>query len=162
MPASVRRLFDATCVGLTGVVPWGTRVPLGEPGVYVVAMSDDPDAMITSEQCPVSDEAVDQLLAARPELRLDGARPTRDKLATRLAAMWLPSETVLYVGLASASTSSRVAAYYRTPLGARSPRAGGWPLKTLSMLANLGGCFLLPANGKIAQGGVSPPHASIP
>jgi hypothetical protein len=32
--------------------------------------------MITSEQCPVSDEAVDQLLGARPELLLDGARPT--------------------------------------------------------------------------------------
>ncbi len=115
----------------------GDQVPLDEPGVYVVAMSDDPDGMITSEQCPVSGEAVDQLLGARPELLLDGARPTRDELATRLAAMWLPSETVLYVGLASASTSSRMAAYYRTPLGARSPHAGGWPLKTLSILADL-------------------------
>ncbi len=115
----------------------GDQVPLDEPGVYVVAMSDDPDGMITSEQCPVSGEAVDQLLGARPELLLDGARPTRDELATRLAAMWLPSETVLYVGLASASTSSRVAAYYRTPLGAPSPHAGAWPLKTLSILADL-------------------------
>ncbi len=32
----------------------GDQVPLDEPGVYVVAMSDDPDGMITSEQCPVS------------------------------------------------------------------------------------------------------------
>jgi hypothetical protein len=27
--------------------------------------------------------------------------------------------------------------YYKTPLGARRPHAGGWPLKTLSILSEL-------------------------
>ncbi len=41
-------LFDAASVGLAAVVPWGTSVPLNEPGVYVVAISDEPDAMLTA------------------------------------------------------------------------------------------------------------------
>ncbi|MCY7288361.1 MAG: hypothetical protein LH624_08960 [Cryobacterium sp.] len=77
------------------------------------------------------------MLTTRPELRLDSARPTVEQLAARLASMWMPDETVLYIGLAGTSLSTRVTAYYRTPLGARSPHAGGWPLKTLSLLPRL-------------------------
>ncbi|OBJ58247.1 hypothetical protein A9W95_11905 [Mycobacterium sp. 1423905.2] len=72
-----------------------------------------------------------ELLDARHELLLDGQRPSRDQLAERIASMWLPDETVLYVGLAGTSVAERVRQYYNTPLGARKPHAGGWPLKTL-------------------------------
>jgi hypothetical protein len=37
----------------------------------------------------------------------------------------------------AAALSDRVAEYYTTPLGARSPHAGGWPLKTLTNLSEL-------------------------
>ncbi len=88
-------------------------------------------------ECPISAAAVETLLAARPELRLDGRRPSASELADRVASFWLPDEVVLYVGLAGSSVASRVAQYYRTPLGARRPHAGGWFLKLLSNLAEL-------------------------
>jgi hypothetical protein len=89
--------------------------------------------------------AVDQLLAVRPELTLDGARPTREQLIERLAAFWFPDEVVVYIGLAGArknrpgqgELAKRVCEYYNTPLGANGPHAGGWPLKTLACLDDL-------------------------
>lgn len=51
--------------------------------------------------------------------------------------MWLGDEVVVYIGLAGTSLRRRVGDYYKTPLGARPPHAGGWPLKTLSVLDQL-------------------------
>ena len=39
--------------------------------------------------------------------------------------------------MAGTSLADRVGAYYKTPLGARRPHAGGWPLKTLGVLDEL-------------------------
>lgn len=134
MPSSVSDLFSAADVAWLGVVPWGTPPPTTKPGVYVVAQSEDRYAAAASgRRCPVATSAIDELLAARPELRVDGCRPSGPELAARLAAMWLPDELVRYIGLAT-SLSKRVGQYYRTPLGARSPHAGGWALKCLEDL----------------------------
>ena len=70
-------------------------------------------------------------------LRLDGERPTSKALAARLAAFWLPTETVLYVGLSTASLGGRIAAYYQTDLGDRRPHAGGHWIKTFHSLDGL-------------------------
>src|SRR2546429_470324 len=77
-------------------------------------------------RCPLSTRALDDMLAARAELTLDGARPDRSALRRRLAGFWLADETVLYLGLAGTSVRARVRQYYKTPLGARRPHAGGW------------------------------------
>lgn len=128
-------LLSSAAQSWMGAVPWGTRVPLNNPGVYLVALSETPDLLTNQDHCPISGTAVQELLDARPELRLDGYRPDTAELTDRLASMWLGDETVLYVGLAGTSVANRVSQYYRTPLGARRPHAGGWPLK---VLANLG------------------------
>jgi hypothetical protein len=150
MPSTVGSLFAAASVTRTGVVPWGTRILLSQDGgmgtgVYVVALTDEVDSLEHAvSACPLSEDALEELLAARPELTLDGKRPDRRELAHRLAAFWCADEVVLYVGLAGprervtiSELSDRVAEYYGTPLGARSPHAGGWPLKTLTNLSGL-------------------------
>src|SRR5207248_1103596 len=81
--------------------------------------------------CSLSDQAIEELLAVRPELTVDGARPTAEQLKKRLSEFWLPDEHVVYIGLA-ACLSDRVGDYYGTPLGAARPHAGGWFLKTLA------------------------------
>jgi len=106
-------------------------VPRDEKGVYAVAL---PKAL---KKCPISTSALEELLDARKELTLDGERPDVNMLDRRLAAFWLPDEVVLYVGLAGTSLRKRVGQYYRTRLGARSPHAGGWFLKVLSVLPEL-------------------------
>lgn len=152
MPSSVAEIFAAARAVPAGVVPWGT--PPARPteseapttGLYVVSLTDRPESAAGAlGDAPISAAAIDALLAVRPELTLDRARPTREQLAERLAAFWLPDEVIVYIGLAGPRASrppegevaKRVGEYYKTPLGARSPHAGGWPLKTLSCLNQL-------------------------
>jgi hypothetical protein len=150
VPTTVRALFEAAGIATSGVVRWGVTIPSsrgGSPdtGVYVVALTDDLDSTDGAVAiCPISRNAVQALLDDRPELALDGKRPDVDALIARLTAFWLPDEVVVYIGLAGprqrtkiSALSDRVAEYYSTPLGARSPHAGGWPIKTLATLNDL-------------------------
>lgn len=133
MSSTVGALLRSAGLAWGGSVPWGVPVPEHETGVYLVSLAADPDGLgPTREVAPVSRSAVRELLECRPELTVDGSRPTEAVVADRLAAFWLADESVLYIGLAGRSTlGGRVNAYYTTPLGARSPHAGGWFLKTL-------------------------------
>jgi hypothetical protein len=141
----VASLFASADLQLDGVVPWGFRIPRTasgtSTGIYVVALTDNADTTEAAiADCPISRTAIHTLLEVRPELMLDGTRPDAASLAERLTSFWLPSEVVLYVGLAgprkrmptAGELAKRVGEYYATPLGARAPHAGGWPLKTLA------------------------------
>lgn len=137
MPSTVRETLAAAGLSPEGGESWGTRIPATGAGVYVVALTADAEANYpTLETCPISEEAVDLLLETRPELNLDDERPDARALSARVSGFWLPDEVILYIGLAGTSLRKRVSEYYRTPLGARKPNAGGWFLKLLS---NLGG-----------------------
>jgi transcription elongation factor GreA len=83
---------------------------------------------------PVDPAVVGRWIDELPDLTLDGARPTGKELAARLNGFWLPDQTVLYIGMSTASVGSRVGAFVRTPLGERRPHAGGYWLKTLTGL----------------------------
>jgi hypothetical protein len=137
MSSSVADIFAAAGLRPRGARRWGTPVPETAPGVYVVAATEDP-ASVHHVRCepPFAPDAVEHLLAVRPELRIDATRPKAEDLIGRLGGFWLPDEVVLYIGLAS-SVRSRVRAYTRTPLGAKRPHAGGWWLKTLATLDEL-------------------------
>src|SRR4051794_29341444 len=132
MPSSINSLIAAAGLALGGTVPWGESVPERAPGVYLVATTSDPmEISSRPSDCPLSSDAVGELLEARPELRLDGARPRADLLSARISEFWLPDEVVLYIGLAGTALRRRVSDYYKTPIGARRPHSGGWFLKTL-------------------------------
>jgi hypothetical protein len=139
MPAPVCELFAAAALEPQGSVRWGERVPEQQHGVYVVSLGEKVDEVQGLPAAPLSAQAVRRLLATRPELALDGRRPNENEVADRIGSFWLSDETVLYVGLAGTSLRARVRAYYKTPLGARRPHAGGWFLK---MLANLDELFV--------------------
>lgn len=138
MPSTVSAVFAAAGIESEGCVPWGTELPERAPGVYVIGLvKETEDLSGALGTCPASHEAVGRLLDARPELTLDGVRPAAEELVARIASFWLPDEVILYIGLAGSSLATRVRQYYSTPLGARSPHAGGWFLKTLRNLGNL-------------------------
>lgn len=107
---------------------WGTPVRSNRPGVYLVEL---PAALPSA---PIDLNAVGRWLDDVPDLTLDGTRPTGKDLAARLHGFWLPDQTVVYIGMSTASIGSRVAAFVRTPLGERRPHAGGYWLKTLTGL----------------------------
>jgi hypothetical protein len=138
MPSSVNELLAVTGLRLAGSVPWRVAPKLNAPGVYLVSIDADVSRSTgLGVPAPIDPRAIEALLAARPELRLHGERPSRDVLAMQIARFWLPDEPVLYIGLASKSVAKRVGQYYATLLGARAPHAGGWFLKTLSCLPDL-------------------------
>lgn len=118
-------------------MPWGESAPLDRAGLYVISTSADPDDQSGPPTCPLDDAAIATLLAARPELTVDGRQPNLDELRRRLAAMWPVGETVLYVGMASQSVAQRVGQFVSTKIGARGPHSGGWPLKMLGAVQPL-------------------------
>jgi hypothetical protein len=128
---SVRELLAGADLVPAGRVRWGTKVPLNEPGVYVVATTDDPEDASGLAACPLDGAALRRLLLACPLARIDDAQATEASLAARLSAIWVKGEPVVYIGLASASVTTRVGQYYRTAIGASGPHAGGWPVKML-------------------------------
>lgn len=138
MPATVRSLMATASLERHGVVGWRESVVSRAPGVYVVTLTADPNTTDgTHSSCPISLDAVDGLLQARPELRVDGTQPDAQNVADRVSSFWLSDEVILYIGLAGTSLNDRIGHYYRTPLGARRPHAGGWFLKLLSDLDGL-------------------------
>jgi len=138
MPSTASRLFEAASLKPQGIVAWGRPIPVAEPGVYLVSLSDNPDsAEGTLDSAPLNNQAIAELLRERPELTVDGFQGAPGILAERVAEFWLPDESILYVGLAGTSLAARVGAYYRTKLGRRSPHAGGWFTKLLDNLPDL-------------------------
>ena len=128
--------MDGTAPGLLravglladGPVPWGRSVPATGPGVFVVELS----APRTS--APIELTRIGKWLERVETLRLDGTRPSSRALAARIAAFWLPSQAVLYVGATPTSIPSRVRALRETPLGERRPHPGGHWLHVLKGL----------------------------
>lgn len=86
MPSSVVDVMTTAGLAPEGVVGWGEQVPAGTRGVYVVALTDESTSSTdgTLAVAPVSLPKIDAWLDVRPELRLDGLRPTAAELAERL------------------------------------------------------------------------------
>jgi hypothetical protein len=139
LPLTVRSIFDSAGLRPSTSLRWRTPLPdsADAPGVYVVALTGDIDEEGGLAQAPISAQAIANLLAVRPELKVRGYRPTVEQLSAALADMWVPEVAVIYGGKAGTSLRTRVGQYYRTSLGARSPHAGGWPLKTLTNLTDM-------------------------
>lgn len=134
---TVREILVAAGLQPQGCVRWGVQPPLTTPGVYVVATTSDLDGSPAVVGFSVDRNSVQSLLQRRPEIAVDGVPATEESLCARLGQMWLSSEPVIYIGLAGTSVRQRVGQYFKTPLGARSPHAGGWPIKVLANLSDL-------------------------
>ena len=116
---------------LDGPAVWGAPVRSSRPGVFVVELPE-----------PIAEAPIDHNILRRwmervPTLTLDGQPPTPRDLASRLAAYWLPGETVLYIGSTSRSLGGRVAALVATELGDRRPFGSAYRLRTLRDVGKL-------------------------
>jgi transcription elongation factor GreA len=129
--ASAPALLRAVGLLPDGPLAWGRPLPARGPGVYLVEL---PEPL---ETAPIELTRVGKWLERRPELRLDGARPTSRGVLGRLASLWLPGATVLYAGATSGSLGGRVLALTRHVLGDRVPHADGHWLHALTGLDRL-------------------------
>jgi transcription elongation factor GreA len=111
-----------------GPAVWGRPIRAPGPGVFIVELPSPPAS------APIDINRVGKWLEHVPTLRLDGHHPTSKELAARIAAFWIPSSAVLYIGTSEQSVGARVSAIERTILGDRRPYPGGGWLKTLAGL----------------------------
>jgi hypothetical protein len=124
VPLEPTALFRA--VGLTpdGPARWGAPIRMAGAGVFLVEWPE------SAERAPIDISAVGTWLARVAALRVDGERPTGKALAARLAAWWLPGETIVYVG-SGKSLGRRIEAMAGTRLGDARPNPAGQWLKAL-------------------------------
>ena len=128
---SAAALLNGVGLMADGPVRWDRPVPASGPGLYIVEMAAPlPDA-------PIELTKVGKWLERVDTLRLDGARPTSKTLAARLASLWLPNATVLYIGSTTVSIGGRVRGLPIHVLGDRRPHADGHWLQTLKGLEDL-------------------------
>jgi hypothetical protein len=101
MPASftVQDLFAAAGLVAQGPVEWGAAVEERRPGVYIVALTANPDDLAPHIE-----------LACIPEVE---------------RARWLVEQPVLYIGRATRSLRGRLAQFYRHEYGKSAPHRGG-------------------------------------
>lgn len=133
-PADVLAAHDVT---LRGSVPWGVPIRHKKPGVYIVGLHRDPTDPGGLTEAPIDESALREWMVRVPGLRLKGEPVEPSILARHLARWWLPDTSVLYIGKAGTSLHTRVHQFVKTPIGARSPHAGGQWLKTLRNNAGL-------------------------
>jgi transcription elongation factor GreA len=112
-----------------GPVVWGRPLPPTGAGVFVIELAEP------RPTAPLELARIGKWIERVPELRLDGERPTSKAVAARLAAFWLPSQPVLYIGASETAVSRRVTAIGATALGDRRPHSGGHWLHALTMPA---------------------------
>jgi transcription elongation factor GreA len=97
-------------------------------GIFIIELPSPPAT------APVELTRIGKWIEHVPTMRIDGQEATSKAVAARLAAFWIASTTVLYIGTSQQSMGARVGAIERTVLGDRRPYAGGSWLKTLAGL----------------------------
>lgn len=137
MPTVVERLFQENGKEILGQIKWGHQLDCVQPGVYVVALTNQADKMLCYNEAPISEGLVEEWVNRVPYMTLDRTLPTVNTLTKRLKDFWLPDETVLYIGKAGTSLQQRVNQYYKTTLGSPGLHRGGHWLKTLNNLTEL-------------------------
>jgi transcription elongation factor GreA len=115
-----------------GPVRWGQRVPARGPGIYLVELG------APLPTAPLELALVGKWLERLPDLRMDGKHPTSRALEARLASLWWPDATVLYIGATERSIGGRAAALVAHVPGERQPHADGQWLHLLRGIDRLG------------------------
>jgi hypothetical protein len=137
MPTTIAEALAAVGLRRKGVVKWGTKPQESSPGVYIISLTESLDTFDGKlSEAPLAAAKFESWLDLRPELTLDGVRPTVQQLMGRIRCFWIPAEVILYIGKAT-MLSDRLGDYYNTKIGARRPHAGGHWLKLLSNLDRL-------------------------
>ena len=144
MPTTVNNIFNRFNLTIDGQVKWNTEIKSSDYGVYVVALTDDPDNLITTSKPNFDEVAINgwiQLIKTKGKtLMIDGLPATVDLIQKRLTQFWLPDETV-YIGKAGPTKNrtlrKRINEYYQTTLGCDKCHGGGHWLNTLKDIFEL-------------------------
>lgn len=137
MPITVSTLFNEVKLDVHGPVRWKAPLNCDSPGVYVVALSTDPNKRVCIDKPPFSNTLIDSWINRVPNMRIKKHKPDILCLTAIMNRFWLPKETILYIGSTTRTLGKRVDEFYKHILGDGSPHSGGHWLKTLSNIDDL-------------------------
>lgn len=127
-PLDAATLLRSVGLLADGPAVWGRPMRASGAGIFIIELPNPPAT------APIELTRIGKWIEHVPTMRIDGQEATSKAVAARLAAFWIPSTTVLYIGTSQQSMAARVGAIERTILGDRRPYAGGNWLKALSGL----------------------------
>ena len=158
MATSVIELFNYFNLTIHGQVKWNTKINSNKCGVYVIALTNDRDKLITTDEANFNDNAINRWIelvkTGGKTLLIDGKQATTDLIKKRLSQFWFPDETIVYIGKAGPTIKRtlkvRVNEFYKTKLGCDRKHAGGHWLNTLQNISSLN-IFYSEANPDIEE-----------
>ena len=106
MPITVSELFKTTGLLIDGKIAWGELPKEERSGIYVVALSGEPNSLITLDTIPVSLTAIAEWINRASLMRIDNQAPTVETISNRLGEFWLSDETILYIAQTNRSSKS--------------------------------------------------------
>jgi transcription elongation factor GreA len=124
-PLDAATLLRSVGLLADGPAVWGRPMRASGAGIFIIELPNPPAT------APIELTRIGKWIEHVPTMRIDGEEATSKAVAARLAAFWIPSTTVLYIGTSQQSMAARVGAIERTVLGDRRPYAGGNWLKAL-------------------------------
>jgi transcription elongation factor GreA len=127
-PLDAATLLRSVGLLADGPAVWGRPMRVSGAGIFIIELPTPPAT------APIELARIGKWIEHVPTMRIDGQEATSKAVAARLAAFWIPSTSVLYIGTSQQSIAARVNAIERTVLGDRRPYAGGNWLKALSGL----------------------------
>ena len=145
MPTTPTDIFKQIGLHIKGQVKWNSSIPVDKCGLYVIALTENPDSLICKVNPNLSDTAFDDWLmtvsSGGKQILIDDLPANRESLKTRLSKFWIPDETIIYIGKAGPSKSrtlkKRVNEYFSTKLGCDKKHAGGHWINVLQNIYDL-------------------------
>jgi hypothetical protein len=140
---TVSQLFNKFEIFDFKQVNWGAVFNETNQGIYVVALSHNPDKHLGISDKPYfNDKQIEDWINLIPNFTVDGTRATLQNIKAHLTEFWFPDESILYIGKAPTrgngdGISNRINEYYRTIIGKGAPHSGGQWIKVLSNLNSL-------------------------
>lgn len=145
MPTTVENLFDHFGLTLHGQTRWGQRIRFKKCGFYVVALSDKFDQSTCSNKPELNNEEIVKWInvinSGGKSIIIDKVVADLASIRNRLEQLWLPDETILYIGKAGPNkrrtVEKRLHEYFDTKFGSKKWHAGGHWLNSLKNLDSL-------------------------
>ncbi len=145
MPTTIREILDKFDLEISGKVKWGQKISSKKCGLYFVTITNDPDKLECWENPKINEIEIQKWIELIKKcwkaLSIDKKPASKTDLMNRLNSLWLPDETILYIGKAGPTKTrtigKRVKEYFKTRLGCNKKHAGGNWVNILSELNEL-------------------------
>ncbi len=145
MPTTIREILNEFDLEISGKVKWGQDISSKKCGLYIVAITNDPDVLECWENPKINEIEVQNWIELIQKcwktLSVDKKPASKSNLINRLNKLWLPDETILYIGKAGPTKTrtieKRVKEYFNTRLGCNKKHAGGNWVNVLTELNEL-------------------------